>query len=53
MATTTKKGLRVKCIVDPNDYEKVLKITEEEKQKINIEFCGPNESWNYIIKPSG
>ena len=52
-ATTTKKGLRVKCIVDSNEYEKGLKISEEEKQKINIEFCGPNESWNYIIKPSG
>lgn len=51
-ATTTKKGLSVKCIVDPNDYETGLKITEEEKQEINIEFCGPNQSWNYIIKPS-
>lgn len=51
-ATTIKKGLKVKCIVDPNTYEKGLKILEEEKQGINIEFCGPNQTWNYIIKPS-
>ncbi len=51
-ATTTKKGLKVKCIVDPHTYEKGLTITDEEKEAINIEFCGPNESWNYIIKPS-
>ena len=51
-ATTTTKGLKEKCIVDPNTYEKGLKISEEEKQEINIEFCGPNQAWNYIIKPS-
>ncbi|MGN0907683.1 MAG: ISAzo13 family transposase [Bullifex sp.] len=51
-ATTTKKGLRVKCIADSRFYEKGKKVTDEEKDMINIEFVGPNEKWNYIIKPS-
>ena len=50
-STTTKKGLTVKCIVDRKLYEKGLKVTDEEKEKINISFVG-DMAWNYIIKPS-
>lgn len=50
-STTTKKGLTVKCIVDNNKYEKGLKVTDEEKDKINITFVD-DMTWNYIIKPS-
>ncbi len=50
-STTTKKGLTVKCIVDRKVYEKGLKVTDEEKEKINITFVG-DMPWNYIIKPS-
>ncbi len=50
-STTTKKGLTVKCIVDNKNYEKGLKVTDEEKAKINITFVD-DMSWNYIIKPS-
>jgi hypothetical protein len=38
--------------VDPNTYETGLKISKEEKEKINITFVGPNEKWNYIIRPN-
>ena len=51
-STTTTKGLKVKCIVDSRYYDKGRKVSEEEKNDINIEFVGPNEKWNYIIKPS-
>ena len=51
-STTTKTGLEVVCRVDANTYETGLKITEEQKKTINITFVGPNEKWNYIIKPN-
>lgn len=51
-STTTKTGLEVVCKVDANTYETGLKITEEQKKSINISFVGPNEKWNYIIKPN-
>lgn len=50
-ATTTEKGLTVKAKVDDKKYETGIKITKEEKEKINItrnEFHG---EWNYVIKP--
>lgn len=50
-STKTKKGLTVKCVVDRRIYEKGLKVTDEEKEKINITFVD-DMSWNYIIKPS-
>ena len=51
-STTTKTGLEVVCRVDANTYETGLKITEEQKKTLNITFVGPNEKWNYIIKPN-
>ena len=51
-STTTEKGLSVICRVDENHYEPGKKITEEQKENLNIEFVGPNEKWNYIIRPN-
>ena len=51
-STTTEKGLSVTCHVDENHYELGKKITAEQKENINIEFVGPNEKWNYIIRPN-
>lgn len=50
-ATTTSKGLKVKCILDKNEYPKGIKITKEEVQELGIirdEFHG---EWNYTFKP--
>jgi hypothetical protein len=50
-ATTTKNGLRVKCMLDENKYPKGIKITKEEYEKLEIvheEFHG---EWNYTFKP--
>lgn len=52
-STTTEKGLSVICRVDENHYERGKKITEGQKENLNIEFVGPNEKWNYIIRPNG
>lgn len=52
-STTTEKGLKVVCRVDENHYATGKKITKEEKEALNIEFVGPNEKWNYIIRPNG
>ena len=51
-STTTEKGLTVMCQVDGNHYETGKKITDEQKDKLNIEFIGPNENWNYIVRPN-
>jgi hypothetical protein len=51
-STTTEKGLSVTRRVDENHYEPGKKITEEQKDNLNIEFLGPNKKWNYIIRPN-
>jgi hypothetical protein len=50
-STTTEKGLTVRCEVDPRHYETGRKITEAEKDSINIEFISGIENWNYVIRP--
>ena len=52
-STTTEKGLSVICRVDDGNYETGKKITEEQKSNLNIEYVGPNDKWNYIIRPNG
>jgi len=50
-ATTTSKGLKVKCMLDKNEYPKGIKITKEEIEELGIihdEFHG---EWNYTFKP--
>jgi transposase len=50
-ATTTSKGLKVKCVLDKNTYPKGIKIMKEEIEELGIisdEFHG---EWNYIFKP--
>ena len=51
-STKTETGLKVICKVDENIYETGKKATDEQKELLNIEYLGPNEKWNYIIKPS-
>ena len=49
--TETAKGLKVRAVADKNIYEKGLKITEKEFEKINIERNQFHGEWNYIINP--
>jgi len=51
-ATTTIKGLTVKAKLDEKIYLTGIKVTEQEKQKINIERNDFHGEWNYIISPN-
>jgi len=50
-ATTTSKGLEVKCMLDTNNYPKGIKIDKKQVEELDIvrdEFHG---EWNYTFKP--
>lgn len=51
-ATTTTTGLIVKANLDQNIYLTGIKVSEEEKQKINIVRNNFHGEWNYIISPN-
>lgn len=50
-ATKTRKGLKVKAILDENLYKKGIKITEEQFENVNIFRHAFHGEWNYTIKP--
>ena len=35
--TTTKKGLTIQAVLDENEYEKGIKVSDEEFEKINLD----------------
>lgn len=49
-STTTQTGLKVICEVDEKIYQTGTKVSDDELDKIDIEFIGPNKGWNYIIR---
>lgn len=51
-ATTTKTGLKVTAQLDEKIYLTGVKISEEEKQKLNIKRDDFHGEWNYIISPN-
>jgi len=51
-ATTTTTGLVVKANIDENIYLTGVKVTEMEKQKLNIVRNNFHGEWNYIISPN-
>jgi hypothetical protein len=51
-ATKTTKGLTVKCRLDTTEYQKGIKITDEELNAINMKKFKFHSEWNYIIKPN-
>ena len=48
--TTTKNGLSVACQVDPREYEKGKKISDETMAAIDLEPVGEFGKWNYKIR---
>ena len=50
-ATTTTTGLKVKAKLDEKKYLTGLKVTKEEKKKINITRHDFHGEWNYNIMP--
>lgn len=48
-ATRTKTGLRIKAELDPNEYEKGVKISDDEMATINLKPHKTHPQWNYTI----
>ncbi len=51
--TKTRTGLKVKAKLDKRKYPTKVKVTDEEMEKLNIEYHldSPNPEWNYTIRP--
>lgn len=52
-ATTTRRGLRVKAVLDKRRYETGVKISDEQMKELNIRPHSQNPEWNYSILPRG
>lgn len=50
-ATTTDKGLKVMAKKEERKYEKGIKISSEQMEKVNLEKHEFHGDWNYTIKP--
>ena len=50
-ATTTKSGLRVKAVLDTNEYEIGLKVTKSQMEALRIRRHETHPDWNYTIEP--
>lgn len=47
--TRTKQGLKIKSVLDQNVYEKGVKISDDQFEKINLTYGSENPKWNYAI----
>ncbi len=51
-ATTTKTGLTIGADINPNTYEKGIKISNAQLRAVNIKKHDFHGEWNYTISPS-
>jgi len=49
--TTTKKGLSIRCELDPDLYPKGIKVSDAEMASLNITRDAFHPEWNYKISP--
>lgn len=49
--TTTQKGLKIEADIDGAQYEKGIKVGDDEMAKLNIERASFHGEWNYKIMP--
>jgi hypothetical protein len=49
--TTTKKGLSIRCDLDPDLYPKGIKVSDVEMASLNITRDAFHPEWNYTISP--
>jgi hypothetical protein len=50
-ATRTKTGLRVKAILDTNEYETGIEVSKEEMAGLRIRRHKKHPNWNYTLSP--
>ncbi len=48
--TTTKTGLTVSAVLDQNDYQTDIKVSDEQMENVNYIDDEFHLEWNYIIK---
>ncbi len=51
-ATTTTRGLTVRCEFDTNVYQKEIAASDKEMQGINVTHEAFHGQWDYTIHPS-
>lgn len=51
-ATTTQSGLTIDADIDPNTYEKGIKVSNKAFRAVNITRHDFHGEWNYCISPS-
>jgi len=51
-ATKSEEGLKVKCVIDYNEYAKGIVVSDEEFAKVNIVNDIFHGEWNYEIQPN-
>src|SRR5438067_1787792 len=49
--TKTRTGLRVKAVLDTNDYEIGIQVSDEQLEDIQIRRHKVHPAWNYTISP--
>jgi len=47
--TRTRAGLRIKARLDPRQYSKGVKITDEQMERIHVKLHTTHPQWNYTI----
>ena len=50
-ATKTKSGLRVKAVLDTNEYETGIKVTKSQMEALCIRRHKTHPDWNYTLEP--
>ena len=49
--TKTRTGLKVKAVLDTNEYETGIKVSDEQFEEIQIRRHKVHPAWNYTISP--
>jgi len=50
-STTTRTGLNIKCIIDPNTYPAGVKVSDADMAALNLSPHSFHGEWNYTIAP--
>src|ERR1044071_554282 len=50
-ATTTKSGLRVKAVLDRNEYETGVKVSNSQMEELSLRPHNTHPDWNYTLEP--
>ena len=50
-ATKTRSGLKVKAVLDTNEYETGVKVTDLQMEELSIRWHKTHPEWNYTLKP--